>query len=154
MFSQQPQVGSWVPSLLSLSRVPDTLFSEDCGLVETGHVAILNVQPGSLKFGLLLSIGVYNWPAWTVFRFLSSFFPPIQHVFNLEVLHYIGLRICCSSSKAGVKMILPIGFHEEDVRQFFVPFAISLHSCPLSLSQVCIIWTVIEPIRRGAMTSG
>lgn len=65
-----------------------------------------------------------------------------------------GSRICYNPSQSGVKMISPIGFHEPAVSQFLVLFTISLYSCPHFLSQVCIIWTIMEPISGGAMTSG
>lgn len=101
---------------------------------------------------LSLSVGCYNQPAWTVFScFLFLYITFLQPGNALSC----GSRTCYSPSKAGVKMILPTGFHEAAVSQFLVLFSIlGRESCPHSLSQGCIIWTITEPISRGAMTSG
>lgn len=56
-----------------------------------------------------------------------------------------------SASNAGVKIICRI--HELAISQFWVPFTISLCGCPCSLPEACIIWAIMEPICRGAMTS-
>lgn len=126
-------------------------------LTRPGREAMSNVKP-ALKFvnyfSLFLSIACYNQPAWTEFSCFCFVFFLLYVSFQPGNVLSRGSRTCYSPSKAGVKMILPTGFHEPAVSQFLVLFSISLCTCPHSLSQVCIIWTIMEPTSRGAMTSG
>lgn len=83
--------------------------------------------------------------------------PTFSFFFFLNWSHFLSWKLFSTQGHMTVLVMqglkLFTGFHEQAISQFWVPFAISLCGCPHSLPAACIIWAIMKPICRGAMTS-